>query len=214
MKAKRELTFGLLYFGLILFSNITFLFNFIWDNVDYGHYTYVFASIGKLSIFIIGIIILKLLYKKFNKNRKERKEPITIKKKITLYFIALIFITIVSLMSGWQLKPLSDLGEKYSALKIYDAIADIITLSVEIYLMTCILYHFDKFYCANFKSFKYFTPAIVGVLLTYSVYNLIMDFTVYQFIFIPFTALLGFIYPYCNRSIFITYVISVLVFLI
>ena len=44
-------------------------------------------------------------------------------------------------------------------------------------------------------------------------YRLVIDFGIYQFVFIPFIVLLGFIYPYTEKSFWKTYLIALLVFL-
>ena len=130
-----------------------------------------------------------------------------------MYSITLSFITIISLIAGWQLKPLSDLGEKYTFIQIYNKLSDLGVLAMEIYFMIASLKHFDNFYSNNFKDFKNFSLAIIFVLLTHTVYSLITSFNIYQLIFIPFTILLGFIYPYTKKNFWTTYLVAVLVFL-
>lgn len=221
MKAKRELTFGLLYFGLILlgyFANLlTFLADYLLGNnsifIFYHDYLIIaVANILRLIIYLVGISILTFFYQKVKKINYE-KNPLPLKNKIILYIITAVTITIVSILANWQVKILTDLGTKYNIYDVYVKLTEIAVFSAEIYLLVCMIYHFDKFTTSNFKSYKYFSFAIIPVLLTYSVYSLIVDFSIYQFVFIPFTVLLGFIYPYTNKKLSITYLITLLVFL-
>ena len=214
MKNKHNLLFAMLYFISIFVGYVAVFFNPLFKNIYYGHITYVFESLIKIIIYILEIVLLDTIYKKIYKEEiKKEKKELPIKKTITLYFITIFFITLISILSGWQLKPLSDLGDKYTILKIYDKLCDVAILSFEIYIMMKIFVHFDKFYSSNFKSFKYFTFSIFLVLLTYGIYRLILDFSIYQFVFIPFIVLLGFIYPYTEKSFWKTYLIALLVFL-
>ena len=221
MKAKRELTFGLLYFGLLIFGYISGLFTFLADFLFGNNSIYIFyhdylviviKNIVRLIIYLIGISILAFTYQKV-KNITYDKKTLPLKNKIILYAITAVTITIVSILANWQLKILTDLGDKYNIYNVYVKLTEIAVLIAEIYLLVCMIYHFDKFTTSNFKSYKYFSFCIIPVLLTYSVYSLIVDFSIYQFVFIPFTILLGFIYPYTNKSLSITYLIALLVFL-
>lgn len=213
MKSKMNLLFAFLYFLCIPIGYISNLFNPLFDDIYYGHLEYVFNCIVRVIIYIALFITLHFVYKKVD-NTKEEKQQLPIKNKVVLYIITFFFITIVSLMSGWQLKPLSDLGEKYTLIQIYDKLGDIAVLAAEIYIMISMFKHFDIFYTNNnFKQFKYFSLSILLVLLTFNIYHLIFNFNIYQLIFIPFTILLGFIYPYTQKSFWKTYLISVLVFL-
>ena len=215
MKNKINLIFALLYFSIIPIGLIINLFNPLFDNIYYGHLVYILNCIFKTILYISLAIILDIIYRKIDgKKVREKKEPLTLKKKIVLYCLTLFFITIISLMSNWQLKPLSDLGEKYTLIQVYEKLGDMALLIGEVYLMMFMFKHFDIFYVNNFKDkFKNFSLSIVFILFTYSIYSLITSYDIYQLIFIPFTMLLGFIYPYTNKSFYKTYLIAVLVFL-
>ena len=213
MKNKINLLFAFLYFAIIPLGFIANLFNPLFDNIYYGHLVYLFNCLVKVFIYILFSVILNIIYKKFDDTKIEKKE-LPLKNKIVLYTITLFFITLISIISGWQLKPLSDLGDKYTLIQIYDKLGDIAVLSTEIYLMICMLKHFDLFYINNFKDrFKNYSLSIIFVILTYTLYATILNFNIYQVIFIPFTLLLGFIYPYTEKSFWKTYLIAVLVFL-
>lgn len=216
MKNKYNLLFAFLYFASILIGHLAYLFNPLLDNIYYGQIVYLLGNVARAIIYAILIVTLYFISKKFFKEEAAIKEKheLTLKKAVILYLITLLFITLVSILAGWQLKPLSDLGEKYTGLKIWDKLTDLGVLAIEIYMMMKMYEHFDKFYVSNsFKNFKHFSLSIIFVLLTFSVYRLIVDFTIYQIIFIPFTILLGFIYPYTEKSFLKTYLIALLVFL-
>ena len=225
MKKKKDLLFGFLYFGLILLGYTGAFFTFLADLLFGSSSEYIFyydyliiviQNIMRFLIYIIGFIILHYTYIKMNKDDdhvKIKKDKLSIKKKTILYSITLLTITIISIMAGWQLKILNDLGEKYNIYNVYVKLTEVAAYMAEIYLLCKMLFHFDNFTTNNFKSYKYFTFAIILILLTYSIYSLIVDFSIYQLIFIPFTILLGFIYPYADRRILLTYSITLLVFL-
>lgn len=223
MNKKTNFLFGILYFVLIIFGYVSSLFNGLYDLLFGGLSIYIFyhsyiiialQNIFRLLIYILGAVLLWYLYKKVNGNiRKREKKPLTMKQKLIMYLIVVFILTVVSVIANWQLKILTDLGDKYNIYTVYVKLTEIAVLSGEIFLMTCMLYHFDKYTVANFKKHKYFTYAALPVLLTYSIYSLIVDFSVYQIIFIPFTLLLGFLYPYTGRRFGITYLITLLVFL-
>jgi len=224
MNKKIDLLFGLLYFGLILFGYVSTFFTPITDLLFGNASIYIFyhdyliiaaKNIFRLLIYIIGIIVMYFIYKKINKETKDAQEKtsLTTKKKFILYIITLSCLTIVSILAGWQVKILTDLGDKYNIYNVYVKLSEIAAFSAEIYLLCLMLFHFDKFTSSNFKKYEYFSFASILLLLTYSIYSLIMDFTIYQIVFIPFTLALGFIYPYTNRKVSITYLITLLVFL-
>lgn len=214
MKNKHDLLFAILYFACIFVGYVSIFFNPLFDNIYYGHLEYVFNSVTKIIIYIIISITLSKLYKKYYGNEKKKVNlELGTKKALILYCITLFFITVISIISGWQLKPLSDLGSKYTLIELYNKLADMAVLIVEVYLMMKIYNHFDLFYISNFKNYDKFSFSIFFVLFTYGIYRLIVDFNIYQFIFFPFIILLGFIYPYTQKSFSKTYLIALLVFL-
>lgn len=215
MEKKVDLLFALSYFGCLFLGFIANFFDPLFDNIYYGHLEYLFNRIVRIVIYLILAITLGAIYKLKSNEPKENTEEkeFPLKKKIVLYIVTLSFITLISIIAGWQLKPLSDLGEKYTFIQIYNKLSDLGVLAMEIYFMIASFKHFDNFYSNNFKSPKNFSVAIIFVLLTHSIYSLITNFTIYQLVFIPFTILLGFIYPYTKKNFWITYLVAVLVFL-
>lgn len=209
---KIELLYALMYFSLFFIANISIVFSPLFENIYYGHLTNLFNSIVRALIYLILVIILSVTYKKINNEKREKKE-LPLKKKVVLYSITIFFITVISLMANWQLKPLNDLGEKYTIIQIYDKLGEIGVLAFDIYIMLSMFKHFDNFYISNFKDNKLYSFSIIFILFTYSIYSLITNLNIYQLIFIPFTLLLGFIYPYTEKSFWKTYLIAVLVFL-
>lgn len=218
MKSKHYLLFSLFYFASLFVGYLGYLFTPLFKNIYYGHIVYILKMAARGVIGIITCFALHFIHKKTCKEEeliKKEKNTLSLKRTAILYGITLGFITLISILSGWQLKPLNDIGSKtYTMLKIYEVLCDMGVLIVEIYMMLKSLQFFDKFYNDNnFKNFKYFTLSIIFILLTFGVYRLIIDFNIYQLIFIPFTALIGFIYPYTEKSLWKTFLISVLVFL-
>ena len=147
MKKKIDLLFALSYFGCIFLGFIANFFDPLFDNIYYGHLEYLFNRIVRIVIYIIIAIVLGTIYKfKFEEKKENNiKVELPSKKKIVLYSITLSFITIISLIAGWQLKPLSDLGEKYTFIQIYKKLSDLGVLAMEIYFMIASLKHFDNF---------------------------------------------------------------------
>ena len=181
--------------------------------MHYGNMAYFFTCLVRLGIFILLFILLNYLYKKTDNSKKEKKDA-SLLNTFILYLITLFFITIISIISDWQLMPLADLGDKYSIFDLWNKLGDVCILCCEIFIMISMYKHFDIFFTNNnVKQYKYFTLAIFAILLTFSIYSVITNFSIYQFDFIPFTLLLGFIYPYTERSFWKTYLITVLVFL-
>jgi len=217
VKNKHNLLFAFIYFFSIFTGYLGYLFTPLFENIYYGHIVYILKMVARGLICIIVSVILHFIYKKTNKEEiiKIEKNNLTLKRTSILYAITVVFITIISIMAGWQLKPLSDIGsETYTIIRIYEMLCDIGVLMIEIYMMLRAYQCFDRFYSANnYKSYKYFTFSIIFVLLTFTVYRLIINMSLYQLIFVPFTALLGFIYPYTNKSFAKTYLITILVFL-
>jgi hypothetical protein len=213
MKKRINLLFALLYFSIILFGNISKLFTPLFANIYYGHLVNLFVSIVRVLIYLFLIITLTLAYKRLNPTEKVKSKELPLKKKIILYVITILFITIISVIAGWELKPLSDLGEKYTIIQICDKLGEMAILVFDIYIMMCMFKHFNDFYEGNFKIFPKYAFSIIFVLLTYSIYSMITSFDIYQLIFIPFTILLGWIYPYTEKSFWKTYLIAALVFL-
>lgn len=216
MKNKINLLFAFLYFTSILLGLLSNVFNPLFSDIYYGHLTNILSRVVRVIIYAIIAIILPIIYKRFvNKEEIENheKKTLPLKKTLILYGVTLFFITIISIIAGWQLKPLSDLGDKYTIIELYAKLTNMVILTMEIYLMMKSFQHYDKYYVSNFKNYKNFSLSIIFVLLTYSIYSLITNFDIYQLIFIPFTILLGFIYPYTEKSFAKTYLIAVLVFL-
>ncbi len=215
MKSKINLLFSLLYFFSIFLGYISILFRPLFDNIYYEHITDILCNILRTVIYLILAISLNHAYKKIVKPIKKQKTELSLKRVTVLYLITIGLITIISIMSGWQLKPFSELGERYNALTIYTKLSELSCLVIEVYFMMCMFACFEKF-CNdnNYKNYEYFCPSIFFVLLTFGIYQLIVYFNIYQLVFIPFIILLGFIYPYTNKSFWKTYAIAVIVFLI
>lgn len=216
MKNKYNLLFAILCFVCILVGYVANFFSPLLDKIYYGQIGYLLNNVAKAIVYIILIIVLHFSWKKLSKEEKTKKDKkeLPMKKVIVLYVTTLLFITLISILAGWQLKPLSDLGEKYTGLKIWDKVTDLVVLGFEVFFMMKSFQHLDKYFVANnLKSYKYYCLSILPILVFFSTYRLIVDLSIYQIVFIPFTAFIGFIYPYTEKSFWKTYLISLLVFL-
>ena len=221
--AYRYLIFAAIAFACIYFVQIFHLFDPLFDRIYYGNLTTVFFYICNALVWIPVLILLNKFivkytgYKVFHRADSE----LSLKRSLIIYACAVVPIFIVSAALGFQLKIVFELGKRvtgmqlltnacmyaHGAVKLLYAVV-IIELVQEAGQLLYKGKYADRIPCGGIALALVFGFTEVIVAYASGAY------TLFAWLYIAFDLMYGVIYLLCKKNFFVTYFVSLIIYIL
>ncbi len=199
------------------------LFDPLFERVYYGNLVETFNHIANGVLWLIEFLILFFVCKKLKieifSNKETKKQELPLWRLIILYALVIIPMFAVSVYLGFQIKIVYQLGMKVTSFKILENACEIGSwLSRMLFIVLFI--HFihlavDKNFKFN-KSFfnKYFPFGGIFSILIFGLLDFFFFTSFPAWFYLICTFWYGIIYLATNRKFLITYILSLLIWLL
>ncbi|MGL4949352.1 MAG: hypothetical protein ACRC5M_03135 [Anaeroplasmataceae bacterium] len=218
VKAKKHFIVALLALLIILISNFVILLKPLYTKIYYGQvdpvFFYAFNAIVMIALFfVLKFLVIKKMNAKPNKVKIKR---LSNKRLVILILLCVLTIFIISAFCGFNIKIIYDIGEKFTFLELYAAMAKWLFYAAMLLNVTLIIEHSQYAFESLFdlKKSKFILLPLGGLfsMLTFGIYHTIFGINSFWFIYLLLNILFGFIYLFTHRSFGKTYVLSLLIY--
>ncbi len=206
-------------FLCIIFANVALLFKPLYTKVYYGQADPIFYyGISSVVLIILYIIFKTVVVKKTNVSYDKNNDMLPIRNVMTIYLSSIVIILIISAIIGWNVKPFYDLGENFTGFQLIIHAVKLIYFSILLLFVVLMIENFQYGLEGIFK-FKnpilnsYFPVGGIATMLTYGIYQIVMDLSTLTVIYFILISIYGIVYLLAERSFSKTYLTSLLIFL-
>ncbi len=207
----------LLIFG---FGEIARVFEPLYENIYYGTLNNMFYNIIRAIIWVIGIVIVIVLSKKFlsfnplGSKQESKKEELPMKNLLILTLIVTVCIAIASGLVGWQVKILADLGERYTGLMLGMSAVKWGCSLIKIAVVIMMLNFFQVGVEKSFPNLNNIPWGGILLMLTFGIYELIMKETNLPLLYLLFTVVYGEIHLLTHRNTIKSFLLIYFIYLL
>lgn len=226
---EKKLAFTYLIFAAIILAGIYIVqifhvFNPLFDRVYYGNLTTIFYYICNVVVWIPFIVLLYKFVLKYTGLKLFRKSaPLSLKRSLIIYVCAVVPIFIVSAVLGFELKVVVELGKKVTGMQLATNGASYAHGAVKLLLAVMFIELVQEAGQLLYKG-KYCNRIPWGgiaLAVIFGFAEVIVAYTtgtttafLFAWMYIAFDLLYGVIYLLSNKNFFVTYFVSLIIFIL
>lgn len=221
--AIKYFIFAAIALASVYIVQIFHVFDSLFDKIYYGNLTTIFYYVCNIIFWIPFIIVFNKQVKRhtgFKLFRKNSTE-LSLKRSLIIYACAIVPIFIVSAALGFELKVVFELGKRVTGMQLYSNASMYIhggvklliaVMIIELVQEACNLLYRGK-YC------DYIPWGGIALALIYGFTEVIVayatgGYTMFAWLYIAFDLLYGIIYLLSKKSFFVTYFVSLIIYIL
>ena len=189
----------------------------LFDNIYYGNLTNLFIAIANAAIWGFEIILLVIIAKKLKVHfftEEENKGELKFWKVITLFALAIIPMLIISVVIGWKVKIVYDLGERVTIMGLLCNACEMLAYAVRMVLMIMFIACVQKGFERVIKT-KFIIPyGAIFAILTFGLIDFIFFPAQFAVFYLIMSALYGVIYVVADKKFALSWLICYLIYLL
>lgn len=204
----------------LAFGELALLFKPLYKRVYYGQINEMFYLIISAVLTLLACSLLVFLSKKFLKfnplrsPEEVRHEELPLKNVLFLTLITVACIVVFSALSGWQVKPLADMGERYTTVQIGISALRWAYDILKIFVVVMMLNFFQTGLEKSFNT-KLIPWCGLLLLLTFGIYDLfIFKAQTFKLVYLFMNIVYGQIFLLTHKNVPKTFILSFVIYLL
>jgi len=184
--------------------------------IYYGNLNGVFYAACSFLFYLAVVIVTNIILKKKFKFRlfEKNKKPISIVNRAIIYIIVLGFGLGISIYLNFKLKIVYELGERITGMQLLSNGVSYVMEAMKILIAVCIICLIQETFENIFESKIPIPYGGLVLFLTYGVLEFIFNYSTFSPIYFVFTFVYGIIYLLTNKRTLLTFLVSLILFLL